>query len=69
MICAVHNDIGVYYTASSPTETWAAIDRGEVIRCWWYSDYGKKFEEEFRFNAESVKMIRTESDASPLEEM
>ena len=40
------------------------------IQCWWYTTYGKRYEEEIVFyDEDQVVMVRSESDASPLEEM
>lgn len=51
----------LYYTNDYDTvlEVKAAIERGETIRCWWVRSDGVRFEEDFFFNIESIRLIRT----------
>lgn len=37
----------------------AAIEAGTPIVCWWYRPDGIRFEEEFMFSPDTVRMIRT----------
>ena len=61
----------VLTNAETITELRKIVELGEPVDCWWYSYEGKKFTETFLFpdGGDAVSHYRTESDASPLEEM
>ena len=72
IICIISKNIGNYYTNSDSLNTVITSVKNQLpLNCWWYNDFGKKMEEEIVFpnDEEQILMIRTESDASPLEEM
>lgn len=57
----ISGDGGTYYTNdfSSVIEAKQAIERGDAIKCWWNRADGVRFEEEFWFNPERVRLIMT----------
>ena len=61
----------LYYTQAGDLDVIITALKSQLpIDCWWYSTYGKRFEEEIVFyDEEQIVMVRSESDASPLEEM
>ncbi len=72
IICIICKSVGNYYTNSDSIGTVATSITNQIpLTCWWYGDFGKKMAEEIIFPnpEEQIIMIRTESDASPLEEM
>ena len=71
IIFIMTSNVGNYYTNSDNLNTVITSIKNQLpIECWWYHDFGKKFTEQMIFYEEDqVLLIRTESDASPLEEM
>jgi len=72
IICLALKNGNSYLTnAESIEDAKKRVNLGEPIDCWWYSYEGKKFKETFLFpdDGDAVSYYRTESDASPLEEM
>ena len=71
IICIVTKNMTNFYTQSDSIDAVnSSIKSCLPIDCWWYMEYGKRFEEKMIFfDEEQVLLIRTESDASPLEEM
>ncbi|KKK85622.1 hypothetical protein LCGC14_2771440 [marine sediment metagenome] len=71
IICIVTKNVGPFYTQGASLDAVeTAIKNNFALNCWWYNDYGKRFSESVVFmDDEQVLMIRSESDASPLEEM
>lgn len=60
---SIEIDIGdaLFYTNDYETVSAVktAMEQGETIRCWWVGPDGVRFEEDFFFNIESVRLIRT----------
>ena len=52
---------GSYWTNQydSIVEVKSAIDRGDTIRCWWFRADGCRFEEDFIFLPDSLKLVMT----------
>ena len=71
IIFIMTKNAGNYYINSDNLNTVITSIKNQLpIECWWYNDFGKKFTEQIIFYEEDqVMLIRTESDASPLEEM
>ena len=71
IIFIMTSNVGNYYTNSDNLNTVITSVKNQLpIEWWWYNDFGKKFTEQMIFYEEDqVLLIRTESDASPLEEM
>lgn len=69
MISAIVSESGQFFTEGSPKEVKRRIDLGEEITCWWYESHGQRNQEVFLFDPEGIKIVRTESEASPIEEM
>lgn len=51
-----------FTTGESPITVRGQIDRGEMLRCFWYLSHGQRCTEDFLFTPEDVKIVRTESD-------
>ncbi len=71
IVCIGTKNIGNYYTNSDSLDSVTSSIKSQLpIDCWWYNDFGKKLAESIIFyEEEQVIVIRSESDASPLEEM
>lgn len=71
IVCILLKGGDLYYTQAVTLDVVIAALKSEVpLDCFWYSTYGKRFEEEIVFyDEEQVLLVRSESDASPLEEM
>ena len=71
IVCIISRNIGNYYTNSDGLNTVITSIKNQLpLDCWWYNDFGKKLSETIIFFEEDqILLIRTESDASPLEEM
>jgi len=71
IVCIISKNIGNYYTNSDSLNTVVTSVKNQLpLDCWWYNDFGKKLIETIIFyEEEQILLIRTESDASSLEEM
>ena len=72
IVCIVCKNVGNYYTNTDSINTIMTNITNQIpLNCWWYNDFGKKMNEEMIFPnpEEQILMVRSESDASPLEEM
>jgi len=71
IVCIISKNIGNYYTNSDGLDTVITSIKSQLpLDCWWYNDFGKKLSETIIFYEEDqILLIRSESDASPLEEM
>ena len=71
IICIVTKSLTNFFTQSESLESVnLCINSCLPLDCWWYSNYGKRYQERIIFfDEEDIIQIRTESDASPIEEM
>ena len=71
IVCIICKNIGTYYTISNSIDSVMTSIKNQLpLDCWWYNDFGKKLAETIVFyDEEQVLLVRSESDASPLEEM
>ena len=71
IVCIICKNIGNYYTNSdSINSVMTSVKNQLPLNCWWYNDFGKKLVESIVFyDEEQILAVRSESDASPLEEM
>ena len=71
IVFVMTKNVGNYYVnCNDLNEVITSIKNQLPIECWWYNDFGKKFVETMIFyDEEQVILVRSESDASPLEEM
>lgn len=72
IVCIISKNVGTYYTNSDSINTVMTNITSQIpLDCWWYNDIGKKLGKEIIFPnpEEQILMVRSESDASPLEEM
>ena len=71
MICRiVTKGVGTFYTKGNLNDVMTNI-KGEIpITCFWYTDYGKRYEEDLIFpDDDEVRLVCTESDAGILEDI
>lgn len=71
IVCITLKSSDQYYTQSDSIDsTITALKSQLPIECWWYTAYGKKYTERIIFyDEELIVMVRSESDASPIEEL
>ena len=71
MICRiVTKGVGVFYTKGSPSDVMVNIKQEIPITCFWYTDYGKRYEEDMIFpDSDEIKLVCTESDIGVLEDI
>ena len=71
MICRiVCKGAGVFYTKGDLNNVMTSIRQEIPITCFWYTDYGKRYEEDIIFpDSDEVKMVITESDIGVLEDI
>lgn len=71
IICIVTKNLTNFFTQSDSLDVVnISIKSGIPVDCWWYTGYGKRYQESvIFFDEDDIIQIRTESDASPLEEM
>ena len=71
MICKIMTKtVGNYYTKGSLDSVLSSIKAVIPLTCFWYADYGRRFEEDIIFpDDDEVRLVCTESDSGVLEDI
>ena len=71
MICKIMTKTaGNYYTKGDLNAVLNSIKAEIPLTCFWYADYGRRFEEDIIFpDEDEIRIVCTETDSGILEDM